>query len=73
MQPAWTKGMLTDPVYHKTNIHPNWRALHLSSMMQVRQMIRDGRYVAEGTRILRGYQRDALATRRKLAAARAAA
>ncbi len=72
MQPAWTNGMLMDPIYVRTNIHPNWRALCLSSMMQVRQMIRDGRYVEEGRRILRGYQRDALATRRKLAAARAA-
>lgn len=68
---AWTRGMLIDPIFSKTNTHPNWRALYLSSMMQVRQMIRDGRYVAEGRRILKGYQRDALAVRRKLAAARA--
>lgn len=67
---AWTKDMLIDPIYLRTNTHPNWRILMLSSMKQVRMMIRDGRYISEGRRILRGYQRDALATRRRLSAAR---
>lgn len=70
---AWTKDMLIDPVYVQTNIHPNWRALVLSSISMVRADIRRGsRYSAEYRNIIKGYQRDALAKRRKLAAARAA-
>jgi len=69
---AWTKDMLIDPAYKATNIHPNWRALYLSSCKMVRQFIRDKRHAGDGKTVLRGYQRDMLATRRQLAAYRAA-
>lgn len=70
---AWTNDMLIDPIYLATNVHPNWRALTLSSIKMVRQTMRDGSWKAGCAAIIKGYQLDAARTRRKLAAARAAA
>ncbi len=69
----WTKNKPIDPIYVATNIHPNWRALSLSHIRQVRSMRREGRYAVDCDNIIRAARLDMLAKRRRLAQARNAA
>lgn len=65
----------TTAAHHATNIHPNYRALGLAHIRQVRMMLREGRYTDDCRDIIKAAQKDladkrkALADKRKALAA----
>lgn len=53
----------------RLNIHPNWRALALTHIRMVRQMLRDGREITDCRRIIKNAQRDMVYCRKAIASA----
>lgn len=65
--------MQTTAAHIKAKVHPNYRALGLSNIAMLRQMIREGRQVISARSCIKQEQRNMLAQRRALARAQAQA